>query len=209
MPYIISEENRIEGVEQKTTPNMGGKFTPKRRRFIIIHYTAGPSLEGTLRTFANPKKQVSAHLVIDRDGKIAQVVPFNRVAWHAGASSWKPAGSRKIVGLNNYSIGIELVNAGPLTFTPGSGYFTWWGAVVPPTEVVEVDPKAPESFHKKFWHRFPGEQISTLVDIAEALTSWYGLEDILGHSDVAPGRKTDPGPAFPMNNVRSALYGRV
>jgi N-acetyl-anhydromuramoyl-L-alanine amidase len=47
--------------------------------------------------------QVSAHLLIRRDGCLAQFVPFERRAWHAGASSWR--GRRQC---NDYSIGIEL-----------------------------------------------------------------------------------------------------
>jgi N-acetylmuramoyl-L-alanine amidase len=36
----------------------------------------------------------------------------------------------------------------------------------------------------------------------------YGLKDVLGHEDIAPGRKTGPGPAFPMASFRARLPGR-
>jgi N-acetylmuramoyl-L-alanine amidase len=41
-----------------------------------------------------------------------------------------------------------------------------------------------------------------------ALVKHYGLADILGHDDIAPGRKCDPGPDFPMDSVRARLMGR-
>ena len=47
--------------------------------------------------------KVSSHLFIRRTGELIQFVPFNRRAWHAGASSF---GGREHC--NDYSIGIEL-----------------------------------------------------------------------------------------------------
>jgi N-acetylmuramoyl-L-alanine amidase len=37
----------------------------------------------------------------------------------------------------------------------------------------------------------------------------YRLRDMLGHEDIAPGRKSDPGPAFPLENLRAKLLGRI
>jgi len=88
------------------SPNKGGKAEPK---YLVMHYTATPDLEVAIRSLINPKRKASAHLVIGRDGSITQLVPFDRVAWHAGASSWDG-----LKGLNRYSLGIELENAGKL-----------------------------------------------------------------------------------------------
>jgi N-acetylmuramoyl-L-alanine amidase len=40
------------------------------------------------------------------------------------------------------------------------------------------------------------------------LVKTYGLRDIVGHDDIAPGRKNDPGPAFPLANIRARVFGR-
>ena len=47
--------------------------------------------------------EVSAHLLIRRDGRVLQFVPFHRRAWHAGASAFEGRGN-----CNDFSIGIEL-----------------------------------------------------------------------------------------------------
>ncbi|EPC03007.1 hypothetical protein L861_22105 [Litchfieldella anticariensis FP35 = DSM 16096] len=51
--------------------------------------------------------QVSAHLLIRRNGECVQFVPFDRRAWHAGRSRWFD-GERERSELNDFSIGIEL-----------------------------------------------------------------------------------------------------
>ena len=96
-----------ENVVLEETSNMGGGITPE---YLVMHFTAGRSAESSVTHFKDPSVQVSAHVVIGREGGIWQVVPFNRKAWHAGQSAW--AGRE---GLNGFSIGIEFDNAGKLT----------------------------------------------------------------------------------------------
>jgi AmpD protein len=50
-------------------------------------------------------------------------------------------------------------------------------------------------------------QYDTLADLVRALTRRYGELDIAGHSDIAPGRKTDPGPWFDWPRLRKSLAG--
>ncbi len=88
------------------TPNKGGLMTPE---YLIMHYTAGSSAEGSVSWMCNPAAKAAAHLVIGRDGSLTQLAPFNRITWHAGKSEWEGRS-----GLNGFSIGIELDNAGKL-----------------------------------------------------------------------------------------------
>jgi N-acetyl-anhydromuramyl-L-alanine amidase AmpD len=71
----------------------------------VIHATANRTLEGVIRWFNNPLAQVSAHYTIGKDGRIVQHVHDRDRAWHAGKSEWKEKRN-----VNNYALGIELVN---------------------------------------------------------------------------------------------------
>jgi len=46
-------------------------------------------------------------------------------------------------------------------------------------------------------------QYATLNLLLATLKRTYPIEDIVGHSDIAPGRKTDPGPYFEWNRIQN------
>src|SRR3569832_589920 len=73
---------------------------------IVLHSTVIPTLEATTRAFYDTKSQVSSHFTIGKDGSIVQNVSTFKRAWHAGVSKDKLGREN----LNNFSIGIELVN---------------------------------------------------------------------------------------------------
>ena len=52
---------------------------------------------------------------------------------------------------------------------------------------------------------YESAQYEALVAVAQAINVVYPLTDVLGHADIAPGRKTDPGQAFEWLRVRAAL----
>ncbi len=109
--------------------------------------------------------RVSAHLLIRRDGDLTQYVPFQRRAWHAGASNF--AGRSRC---NDFSIGIELEGADHIPYED--------------------------------------RQYSRLTKVIIALRTAYPTltpDRLVGHADIAPGRKTDPGPAFDWARLRRLL----
>ena len=183
------------------SPHQGAAIEP---RFLVVHYTAGSSAAGTISWFQNPASGVSAHLVIARDGRITQMVPFNRKAAHAGVSRW---GS--LSGMNRYSIGVELDNAGVLIRSGGKWVSRLSRRTFPDSEVTVAPHKndAPGT-PPSGWHAYTPEQIEATLECGLALFRHYGLSDVLGHDDIAPGRKRDPGPDFPMESVRARLLGR-
>ena len=90
----------------QASPNQGDR-RGRAPDCIVLHYTGMPTAEGALAQLCNPKAEVSAHYFVFEDGRVAQLVPEERRAWHAGRSSWFDD-----TDLNSASIGVEIVNPG-------------------------------------------------------------------------------------------------
>tara|TARA_Y100001954_G_C15579312_1_gene487523 strand:+ start:298 stop:786 length:489 start_codon:yes stop_codon:yes gene_type:complete len=117
-------------IKYQETPNTSSNFKPNLPDTIILHYTGGSSLQSSANWLCNPEAKSSAHIIIGKSGDIIQLIPFNIITWHARKSQWK---ERK--GLNKYSIGIELDNAGILT-KKENGYYTWFNNKVEDKNVL-------------------------------------------------------------------------
>lgn len=181
----------------RQTPHGGA---PIRPAFLILHYTAGLSASSAVSWFLDPRSKASAHLVVARDGAVTQLMAFDRGCWHAGKSRWQG-----IDGLNSHSIGIEIVNAGRLT-RAGSGWKSWSGETIPEGQVVVA--RHPAERESAGWHAYGSAQIAAVMAIGAALHRAYRFREVLGHEDISPGRKVDPGPAFPLAAVASRILGR-
>lgn len=193
---ILHPDDDGEDIRFEGTPNHSGAVLPV---FLVMHYTAGTSLDGAVSWLKNPEAKASAHLVIDRSGRMVQMVELNKCAWHAGQSDWG-----NIKGLNRYSIGIELVNAGKLQRRGDGKWVNWANTVIPDEEVSEAKHESASAG----WHLFPEPQRNAAIRVAQCLNSIHSYQDILGHDDIAPKRNTDPGPLFPLNSFRSQVLGR-
>jgi N-acetylmuramoyl-L-alanine amidase len=189
----------LEGVPFVQSPNIGGALKPEA---IILHYTAGPSLTRAVATLTSPRHRASANVVVGPDGRVTQLVSFNRQAWHAGTSVWDGRPS-----LNKWSVGIEMVNPGWLKRKPvpgGHAWFTWWGDLVPDADVIVCQHK--HGGKVLGWRVYPEAQIAATYAVCAALCDKYpDIRLLLGHDDIAPGRKHDPGPAFPIEKLRGWL----
>lgn len=170
------------------------------RRCLVIHHTAGAT--GASSVQAMKERGVSAHVVIERDGTIRQCRPFNRKCAHAGKSRWQdPKTGVKYGTLNSYALGIELANAGD---DPGA--LRW----AKKQGAKTIMAKHPNGGPMKEWEVFPIAQVKAATELSMALVKRYNLDDILAHSDCAPERKVDPGPAFDMKALREACgFGRT
>ncbi|HET9977390.1 MAG TPA: N-acetylmuramoyl-L-alanine amidase [Burkholderiaceae bacterium] len=199
MLKIVNHRLQGDNVAYKATPNVGGALVP---RYLVMHYTAGSSAASSIASLCTQKPQgnASAHIVLARDGTITQLAPFNVVTWHAGVSQWNG-----IVGLNSASIGIEIDNAGPMNVV-GDKFIAWFGREYPASDVLMAAHK--HGGPVRPWHAFTAVQIERALELADLLTAEYGLVDILGHDDIARGRKQDPGPAFPLASIAARALGR-
>ena len=197
--HKLESENDNEVIIQAPTTNKGGLIKPK---FIIIHFTAGSSAESSVEWFKNTAAKASAHIVIGRDGKVFQQIDFNTKAWHAGNSQW---GEHN--GFNDFSIGIELDNPGRLTSNKsGDKFLSWFKKEYNGENVVEATHKHEKQY--SHWLQFTEKQIQACFEICRLLKTTYKIDDILGHDDIAPYRKNDPGPLFPLESFRAKLLGR-
>jgi len=175
-----------EGVEYIPSPDHGGEITPEA---IILHYTAGSSAKSDVRWLTmRDEIYVSAHLVIGRAGEVTQLIPFNQRAYHAGRSSWE--GRQE---LNGWSIGIEFANWGKLRRVDNE-CLSWSGTLITKERIAQVA--------DTYWETFYTTQLEIGKVICSLLLKTYPIKYILGHYEVAPGRKIDPGGAFPLEAFR-------
>ena len=182
----------LEGANFKQTPNIHGSkiMGPK---FLIIHYSGSGDTAGTVAWLTKRGSNASAHIVIGRDGEVWQLASFDQRAWHCGESEWN---GMKF--LNGCSIGIEFVNQGPLTKDNDGVFWSKWRHRIPADEVEQATHK--NELEPRYWHKYTDAQLAKGAEVARAILAAYtSIEMILGHDDIAPGRKIDPGPLFPMN----------
>lgn len=109
--------------------------------------------------------RVSAHFVVDRQGRITQFVPVARRAWHAGASVWQGREA-----CNDYAVGIEMIGDEA--------------------------------------HPFTARQYTEAARLCRMLMRAHAgitRDRIVGHQDVAPGRKWDPGRQWDWARFRRSL----
>ncbi len=159
--------------QRRASPNCNSRPDPGDISLLVIHNISLPPGEyggGYIEEFfcneldcaRHPwfdrlrELKVSAHLLIDRQGRLCQFVPFQLRAWHAGESCFADRND-----CNDYSIGVELEGSDHETYTE--------------------------------------QQYASLVRLTRVLLRTYPAitaARITGHSDIAPQRKTDPGPAF-------------
>lgn len=126
---------------------------------LILHYTGMSSAAKAIDWLARTESRVSCHYVIDEEGRVTQMVPEGRRAWHAGVSHW-----RGETDINSHSIGIEIQNPG----------------------------------HEHGYPDFPAAQMQAVVALTRDIMRRHRMpaDCVLAHSDVAPGRKIDPGEKF-------------
>ena len=181
-----------EGVQWNPSPHHGERRATEITA-IIYHYTAGGSLEGTVKWFQNPQSRVSSHYVVGKDGTVVQMVALERAAWHAGRSVLGG-----VEGVNDFSIGFEIVNWGKLTQRDGK-FYTYTGRPYEGAAPVEAD--------GAYWEPYTDQQYESVARVTAELIAKYPIRYITGHSDIATpkGRKIDPGGAFDWTRVKAKL----
>ena len=89
------------------SPNFGLRRGGAAADMVVLHYTGMATAAAAIARLADPESEVSAHYLVDIDGRVLQMVAEEMRAWHAGAARWGA-----VADVNSRSIGIELVNPG-------------------------------------------------------------------------------------------------
>lgn len=178
-----------------------GKYRKGYPEGAVVHYTAG---RPGLGSFKYGRKKGYCYLYIDRDGTIYQSSPLDRWGWHAGKSHWPGFEG----GVSRYFVGIEMASAGLLKDGAG-GFFTWWGEEIPPKETRRVERL--HNMKEGVYQVYTSAQEESLKDLLLWLKfnnpDIFRLENVVGHDEVSPNRKSDPGGSlsWPMPEFRSSL----
>ena len=192
--------HKLEGVEFQQARWIGGTITPE---IVILHDTAGPLAKGSSAAYLRDNDaKVSVHFVVEADGTIVQQVPANRRANHAGKSSYHGKSD-----CNGFAIGIEIVNPGRMVWVDARQHLAraWFGATF---EAGVQEITTPEH-GRGVWLGYSTAQIAAVLELLEVLfRDIKTLKDITTHWYVSPGRKTDPNPLFPLEEIRAKVLGR-
>jgi N-acetylmuramoyl-L-alanine amidase len=139
------------------SPNFDERDQPVS--MVVLHYTGMIDAASAIARLCDPEARVSAHYLIDEEGRVHRLVHEEKRAWHAGKSWW-----RGISGVNGCSVGIEIVNPG----------------------------------HEFGYRPFPEPQMGALLPLLAGIVERHRVPpaNVVGHSDVAPARKQDPGELF-------------
>jgi len=135
--------------------------------FVVIHYTVA-DMASSIRILTRPEHQVSAHYLVSDD---AEPVIYRLVAEDRRAWHSGPSTWRGHAMLNASSIGIEIVHPGFRLRADGTREYL----------------------------PFPPAQIDAVLALVKDIVKRHEIrpERIVGHADVLPQNKEDPGPTFP------------
>jgi N-acetylmuramoyl-L-alanine amidase len=150
-----------------------------RIRFLVMHYTEIGEAQSLAVLTGN---EVSAHYVVPDAPRIEKGEPVVYQLVPEEKRAWHAGESawQGATELNASSIGIENVNLGPVDTPQG-----------------------------RMWHPYPPAQVDALVRLARDIVARYRIPPtrVVGHSDIAPQRKIDPGPLFPWRALYDAGVG--
>ncbi|MFC0337481.1 N-acetylmuramoyl-L-alanine amidase [Kushneria avicenniae] len=151
----------------------------QRIRYLILHYTGGDDA-AAFRALTGGS--VSAHYLVTATPGEFQNQPVVMQLVDENKRAWHAGVSAWAdrVNLNDTSIGIEIVNR---------GYYSSPDGLV--------------------WDPYSRAQIELVSALTRDIVNRYDIapENVLGHSDIAPGRKVDPGPFFPWQRLYEAGVG--
>lgn len=182
---IVKPEMKARGTYRKAYPEG-----------LTLHHTAGHQDKLGKSGVAYGREQGHLYLFMDQYGKIFQSFPLNKWGYHAGKSSYAGLGS----GVSARLVGLEVAAAGKLDKS-GSGWKSYWGKPMPKEQVREV-PKKNANQQAGAYQRYTAAQEASIIELCLWLKrnnpTVFNFDYVVGHDEVAPTRKNDPGGSLSM-----------
>ena len=136
------------------------------KKQIVLHHTASNgNAKNVITGWKESPQKIGVAFVIDGDGTIHQAFSSTHWAHHLGVHEK----NNRV--LNQQSIGIEICNWGPLSFTEGK-YFNYLNQEIPGDEVVGYFQKFRGSF---YYQRYSEKQLESLKELLNYLCETYGI----------------------------------
>lgn len=194
-PTIKYEFPEIVDVDINIKTQGNYRTNSGQARGLVVHFTAGrfdKGKESALNTMRWLGKSGLGCLVMDTNGNIykSKDQDLDQVAWHAGKSSWKGKS-----GISRYCIGMEICCAGKLDVDNKS----WYGLQIPTNQARVVDKK--DNVQAGHYHKYTVAQEEALFNFCKwqmQVNPDFDVDWVVGHDEIAPRRKNDPGGSFSM-----------
>jgi N-acetyl-anhydromuramyl-L-alanine amidase AmpD len=174
----VSQGLGASGATWQASPNHSSR-NGRPVELVVIHTCEG-AYAGCVSTLRNPNNRVSAHYVISENGqRLAQLVDENRKAWHISARYRKALNSGQLAAYDN----------------------------VPANEIsigIEHAGRAAQS-------SWPESQITRSIDLVREITARHNIPrdryHIVGHGQLQPETRTDPGRNWPWTSYLARING--
>ena len=196
-----------------------GRYKNGYPKGAVVHFTAGrsrPKPYGGTRNASSAEQQAQwsiksavdngsfAYFLIDADGNVYQQFPLNEWGYHAGTSSWKGLSGN----VSDELVGIEVMCAGKLEDAGNGKYKAWFtttskGDALFDEREVRHAPTDRHNIKRGVYHKYTEFQEQALTELLLWLEKngqgIFKIDYVLGHDEVAPGRKSDPGASLSMS----------
>jgi hypothetical protein len=159
----------------------------------VTHYDAGRG--SATSALATGRKNGYLYTALGRDGTFYQTDPINKYGWHAGQSTWKGRS-----GMSRYFGGTEIACAGRLE-NGKPWYYKSTKDAIPASEIRGV-PKLDNmkaGQYQIYTSQQEEEYVLFLMWLKCRDPQTFSLDNVVGHDEIAPARKSDPGGSLSMS----------
>lgn len=188
------------------TTNMQ-ESSSRKIEYVVLHYTVTQTAKEATDIFRNPSNKVSAHYIVDKNADVYQMVKEKNVAWHAGCNPNNEGYcNSKYSNMNSKSIGVEIVNLGFDCEKYGKT-----DCEKATTICYDDLDKSKCVFEEKTWEPYPPKQYEKVISLVTDILYRNNLDEnaIIGHEEVNPLRKSDPGPLMDIRKVREEVKKKL